>query len=75
MSVRLNITMDEALYKRLKKELPDRKISSFIEAAVRARIHPDRTTLDAAYRAAAREAWRGRLTSDWSKTETEGWPA
>jgi hypothetical protein len=75
MSVRLNITMDEALYKRLKKELPPRRISSFIEAAVRARIHPDRATLDAAYRAAAREPWRGRLASDWSRTETEGWPA
>ena len=75
MSVRLNITMDEALYKRLKKELPRRRISSFIEAAVRARIHPDRATLDAAYRAAARESWRGRLASDWSGTETEDWPA
>jgi hypothetical protein len=74
MSVRLNITMDEALYKRLKKELPPKKISSFIEAAVRARIHPDRATLNAAYRAAAREPWRGRLASDWSVTETEDWP-
>ena len=71
MSVRLNITMDEALYKRLKKELPPKRISSFIEAAVRARIHPDLSTLDAAYRAAAREPWRGRLASDWSGTETE----
>jgi hypothetical protein len=68
MSVRLNITMDEALYKRLKKELPPRRISLFIEAAVRARIHPDRATLDATYRAAAREPWRRRLASDWSKT-------
>jgi hypothetical protein len=75
MSVRLNITMDEALYRRLKKELPPKRISSFIEAAVRARIHPDRATLDAAYRAAAREPWRGRLASDWSGTETEDWPA
>ncbi len=74
MPVRLNITMDEALYKRLKKELPHRKISSFIEAAVRARIHPDRSTLDAAYRAAAREPWRARLASNWSRTETEDWP-
>ncbi len=74
MPVRLNITMDEALYKRLKKELPARRISSFIEAAVRARIHPDRATLDAAYRAAAGEPWRRRLASDWSRTETEGWP-
>ena len=75
MSVRLNITMDEALYERLKKELPPKRISSFIEAAVRARIHPDRATLDVAYRAAAREPWRGRLASDWSGTETEDWPA
>ncbi len=75
MSVRLNITMDEELYKRLKKELPPKRISSFIEAAVRARIRPDRATLDAAYRSAAREPWRGRLASDWSQTETEDWPA
>lgn len=75
MSVRLNITMDEALYKRLKKELPPKRISSFIEAAVRARIHPDRATLDAAYKAASREPWRGRFASEWSATETEDWPA
>ena len=75
MAVRLNITMDEALYKRLKKELPPKRISSFIEAAVRARIRPDRATLDAAYKAASRERWRQRLSADWSSTETEDWPA
>ena len=74
MSVRLNITMDEALYRRLKKELPPKRISSFIEAAVRARIRPDRAILDAAYKAAARERWRRRLSSEWSSTETEDWP-
>ena len=75
MSVRLNITMDEALYERLKKELPPKGISSFIEAAVRSRIHPDRATLDAAYKAAAHETWRRRLASEWSRTEVEDWPA
>lgn len=74
MPVRLNITMDETLYKRLKKELPPKRISSFIEAAVRARIAPDRAVLDAAYKAAAREPWRRRLSSEWAKTETERWP-
>jgi hypothetical protein len=74
MPVRLNITMDEALYERLKKELPAKRISLFIEAAVRARIAPDAATLDAAYKAAARESWRRRLSADWSKTETESWP-
>ena len=74
MPVRLNITMDEALYKRLKRELPPKRISSFIEAAVRARIRPDRVALDAAYKAAARERWRRQLSADWSAMETESWP-
>jgi len=75
MSVRLNITMDEVLYKRLKRELPPKRISSFIEAAVRSRIHPDRATLDAAYKAAAHEPWRRGLASEWSRIEVEDWPA
>jgi len=74
MSVRLNITMDEDLYRRLKKELPAKGISSFINKAVRARIRPDRRTLDAAYRAASRESWRRRMQREWRSTETEGWP-
>lgn len=74
MPVRLNITMDEDLYHRLKKELPPKGISSFINMAVRARIHPDRRTLDAAYKAASKERWRRRLVREWSPTEIEGWP-
>ena len=34
MPVRLNITMDEDLYRRLKKELPPKGISSFINKLV-----------------------------------------
>ena len=74
MAVRLNITMDDDLHRRLKKEVPAKRISTFISAAVRARLHPDRRTLDAAYRAASKEAWRGQVTTDWQSTETEGWP-
>ncbi len=74
MPVRLNITMDEDLYRRLKRELPPKGISSFIEAAVRERLFPDRAVLDAAYRTASRERWRRRLGADWAATETEGWP-
>ena len=74
MPVRLNITMDEDLYRRLKKELPAKRISRFISDAVRARLHPDRRTLDAAYKAARREAWRRQVAEDWKPTETEGWP-
>ena len=74
MAVRLNITMDGDLYRRLKKELPPKGISSFINKAVRARIHPDRRTLEAAYKAASRERWRRGVAQEWSTTETEGWP-
>jgi len=74
MPVRLNITMDEELYRRLKKELPLKGISAFINDAVRARLHPDRKTLDAAYKAASRESWRRTLEEDWAATEIEDWP-
>jgi len=73
MPARLNITMDPKLYRRLKEEVPPKKISAFIEAAVRARLAPDAATLDAAYKAARKESWRGELSLDWSATEMEGW--
>lgn len=75
MQARLNITMDPKLYRRLKKEVPPKKISTFIEAAVRARLTPDAATLDAAYKAARKEPWRGRVGRDWRVTETDGWPS
>jgi predicted CopG family antitoxin len=74
MPVRLNITIDEGVYKRLKKEIPPQKISSFINAAVREKLYPDKKTLDEAYKAASRERWRTDLADGWSATETEGWP-
>ena len=74
MAVRLNITMDEELYRRLKKELPPKGISSFINQAVRARIHPDRRTLDQAYKAASKERWRPGVAQEWRSTEIDGWP-
>ena len=39
MPVRLNITMDEVLYRRLKDTCPPKGISRFIDDAVRARLH------------------------------------
>ena len=75
MAVELNITMDEDLYQRLQEELPPRRISVFINDAVRARLQPDRQTLDAAYKAAREEPWRREITDEWQSTETEDWPA
>jgi hypothetical protein len=70
MSVRLNLTMDKDIYRRLKQELPPKEISSFISEAVRARIHPDRRTLDRAYRATSKQKWRRKMEQDWKRTET-----
>ena len=74
MATRLNITIDEDLYRRLKVELPPRGLSAFINAAVRARLRPDRASLDAAYRSAQQEAWRTPLGEDWAVTDVEAWP-
>jgi hypothetical protein len=65
MSVRLNITMDDDVYARLKKEVPSKKLSAFISEAVRARLHPDAKALNAAYQAASKEQWRGGVAADW----------
>ena len=74
MAVRLNITLDEALFQRLKRELPPKGISAFIAAAVRARLRPDRAALDAGYRAASLDASTREVAEDWSATEVEAWP-
>lgn len=74
MPVRLNITMDETLYRRLKDSCPPKGISRFISEAVRARLHPSETALEAGYRSASREAWRRDFTDAWQVTETEDWP-
>ncbi len=73
--MRLNITMDEDLYRRLKRELPPKGISAFIEVAVRERLFPEPRVLDAAYRRAAGEKWRRGLERDWSAADVEGWPS
>ena len=64
MPVRLNITVDRQVYVRLKKALPPKRISAFINDAVRARLFPDRRSLDEAYKAAAR-CIRVRHASTW----------
>ena len=74
MPVRLNITMNEALYRRLKRELPGKGISAYIEQAVRMRMRPGRSELQTAYAAASKESWRREFANDWEATELEGWP-
>jgi hypothetical protein len=49
MPVRLNITIDEDVHERLKRELPAKGISRFINDTIRARFRPSREALDKAY--------------------------
>lgn len=74
MPVRLNITMDDDVYARLKKEVPPKKLSAFIAGAVRAKLRPDAQSLNAAYQAAGKERWRTSLNDDWKYVDDEGWP-
>jgi hypothetical protein len=74
MRVRLNITIDEDVHERLKRELPAKGISRFINDAVRARLRPSREVLDDAYKAASRERWRRSEAREWRATDIESWP-
>ena len=74
MAAHLSITLDKELYARLKRELPPKRISAFIEEAVRAKLRPSRMLLDQSYKAAAKEKWRRALAEDWATTEGEAWP-
>ncbi len=72
--MRLNIIMEEGVYRSLKSQVPAKRLSAFINEAVRAKLRPDGPTLDAAYKAARREVWRNTLSEDWASTDMEGWP-
>jgi len=74
MPVRLNITIDEDVHERLKRDLPSKGMSRFINDALRARLRPSPETLDEAYKAAAREPWRQPEAADWARTDVEEWP-
>jgi Arc/MetJ family transcription regulator len=74
MTVRLNITIDDDLHEFLKRELPEKGISRFINDAIRARLRLTRKALDEAYKAADREPWRKAEARGWEATDIEGWP-
>lgn len=74
MAVHLNITLDADLVRRLRAKVPPKGLSAFIASALHSRLGPSPQDLDEAYRAAARESWRKRLTDEWSSTDTESWP-
>lgn len=70
----MNITLDEALYERLKARAPVKKMSAFIAQALEARLGPSEEDLVAAYRQASGDGARERVADEWSEFEGEGWP-
>jgi len=42
---------------------------------MRARLAPDRRTLDRAYKAARKEEWCRQLAAEWVSRDGEGWPS
>lgn len=73
-AVRLNVTIDRAVYERLDREVPPNDVNRFINDAIRARLRPSREALDAAYGAAAREPWRRKAAGEWDATDVDSWP-
>jgi hypothetical protein len=74
MAIRLNITIDEDVHERLKRDLPAKGMSRFINDAIRARLRPSRDMLDEGYKAATRERRRQAEAGEWRVTEVEDWP-
>ena len=70
----LSITLNDEVYLRLKREVPPKQISRYIEAAVRKSLRASSKELDAAYQAAAKETWRHELACDWDDAGLGDWP-
>jgi hypothetical protein len=58
----------------VKRELPARGISRFINDAIRPRLRLTGSALDEAYEAAAREPWPKAAAHEWQDTDIERWP-
>jgi hypothetical protein len=71
----LSITMDDQIYRRLKREVAPKQISRFIEQAVRSSLRPSLAELEAGYQAAAKETWRAELGQEWDDASFGDWPA
>lgn len=71
MPVRLNVTIDEDVHERLKRELLAKGISRSSNDAIRARLRTTRERLDAPYAAAARERRRRAEARDRPVSDIE----
>jgi predicted CopG family antitoxin len=69
----MSITIDEQLYRTLKKTAGPRAMSRFIGEAVREKLRASRGRLYQEYRLANEDRDRNEALEDWEALETEGW--
>ena len=69
----MSITIDEKLYRRLKRTAGQRGMSQFIAEAVREKLRSSEDELYKEYLAAQRDDERRQVLDDWNTLETEGW--
>ena len=69
----MRITIDERLYRVLKKTAGPRGMSQFIGQTLQEKLRLSRETLRREYRAAEEDEGRKEELSDWGAVGTEGW--
>jgi hypothetical protein len=69
----MSITIDERLYRILKKTAGPRGMSQFIAHALQEKLRSSRETLSREYRAAEEDESRKEELLDWDVVGTESW--
>ena len=69
----MSVTMEERLYRNLKRVAGPRGMSRFIAEAVRDKLDHRQDDLYQEYLEASRDRRRRRELSNWDALETDGW--
>ena len=69
----MSITIEEPLYRALKKTAGQRGMSRFIAEAVREKLQNSRQNLYQEYQMASQDPDRQEVLADWDGLETESW--
>ena len=69
----MSITIDEQLYRVLKRTAGPRGMSQFVAHAVKDKLRSRRQKLYREYLLAGRDRDRKAVLRDWDSIETEGW--
>jgi metal-responsive CopG/Arc/MetJ family transcriptional regulator len=69
----MSVSMDEELYRSLKRAAGNRGMSRFIAEAVRERLRDTEKRLRDEYSEAENDLDRQEIVKDWDAVDTEGW--